>query len=173
MHPVKALTVDFGLIKESMTDLSRESSEYYLDRHSGKVISLSRDLIRSITNEGFESRLELPEWDACLIPLARKIVLEASSEFIRITEAYGQPEQNMRIAFTETVKSEPLRRALVLALRGRGSRKRFVEKLKEHPHELRRWLEFRETKWKERISQWLESVGLLAIESPGKNRVPI
>ena len=77
---MQALTVDFNLIAQSMRDLARIHNDYYFDKNTGKVISLSRDLIKSLTDEGFEQRRELPGWDACMIPTARKIVLSVKAK---------------------------------------------------------------------------------------------
>lgn len=161
---MKALTVDFSLIAQCMRDLARESNEYFLDKNSGQVISISRDLIRSLTADNLEDRENLPEWDAQMIPIARKIVLEGSPSFVRVPELYGRPGHQFRLAFTETVRTPKLKQRLRLALKGRGSCKRFKEILKESPDEQRRWTLFHENCWKEKISRWLESISILAFD---------
>lgn len=170
---MKALTVDCNLIAQSMRDLSREHNDYFLDKSNAKVISLSRDLIRSLTKERFEERDTLPEWDAKMIPVARKIVLSGSHDFVRIPEAFGRPEHQWRVVFTETIRSTKLKQRLTLALRGRGSCKRFKEILKDDPAELQRWAQFHSDCWKEKITKWLESIGILAFEGkPTKSTSP-
>lgn len=164
MTSVKALTIDFQLIAESMRDLSRQHHDYYLDKTRAKVISLSRDLIKALTKERIEDRELLPDWDAKMIPLARNIVLNGSKDYVRIPESFGRPEHEWRLRFTETINSKTLRQRLTLALKGRGSCKRFKEILKDNPIEEIHWMDFYRTQWKEKISQWLESVGLLAFE---------
>src|SRR5438874_1660952 len=69
---MKALTVDFVLITQSMRDLSRIANDYFLDRSTGKVFALSRDLIRSLEQDRTEDRETLPDWDTQMIPLARE-----------------------------------------------------------------------------------------------------
>jgi len=161
---MKALTVDFTLIAQSMRDLSREHNEYYLDKTTGKIIGLSRDLIHSLTTDTIEKREDIPNWDAQMIPVARKIVLKGTRDFVRIPEAYGRPEHTWRLSFTETIRGEKLRKKCTLALRGRGSCKRFKEILKQHPEELNRWSHFHKECWKNKICAWLESISILAFE---------
>src|SRR5688572_19840212 len=103
---MKALTVDFDLIIQSMRDLSRESNDYYLDRNSGKVIGISRSLIRAL--EQNEERNILPEWDTQMIPLARAIVLLGSPEYVRIPEAFGCPEHKWMGEFAVVVRAPKL-----------------------------------------------------------------
>lgn len=169
---MKALTVDFTLIAQSMRDLSREHNDYFLDKTSARVISLSRDLICALTKDRIEERDVLPEWDARMIPIARKIVLAGSKDFVRIPEAFGCPEHQWRVAFTDTIQSKELKQKLTLALRGRGSCKRFREILKGVPGECQRWSTYHADCWKERVSRWLESVGILAFEGkPARPKV--
>jgi len=161
---MKALTVDFELITQSMRDLSREHHDYFLEKSTGKVISLSRNLIRSLTHEGFEGQEEVPKWDAQLIPLARKIVLAGSKDFIRIPESFGKPEHHWRVAFTETIRSKELKHKLTLALKGRGSVRRFKEILKENSEESQRWRTCHSDQWKAHVRHWLESLSILAFD---------
>ncbi len=166
---MKALTVDFELVIQSMRDLSRESNDYFLDRNSGKVIGLSRSLIRAL--EQNEEHSMLPEWDTQMIPLARAIVLQGSPEYVRIPEAFGCPEHRWMSEFTAGVRAPKLKSRLLFALRGRGSCKRFKEFLKEHPEEMRRWTAHRQLRWQEKIQDWLEQFGVLAINgNPPRSR---
>lgn len=169
MPTIKALTVDFDLITQSMRDLARETSEYFLDVTSGKVMSLSRRLIRALSSGSAEDRLSLPEWDARMIPVAREIILEGSPRYVRIPEALGVPEHRWMSGFTETVTSPKLKNHLLAALRGRGACRRFNELLKDHPEERQRWRQYRAQCWKLKIQSWLEAIGILAVEEkPGR-----
>ncbi|MCB4756787.1 MAG: UPF0158 family protein [Elusimicrobia bacterium] len=164
MKPMRALTVDFDLITQSMRDLCRETADYYLDKVSGKVVSLSRDLSRALTRDRGDEKEEIPAWDARMVPMAREIILTGSPNYVRIPEAFGCPEHKWMIAFAETVTAPKLKEKILPALRGRGSCRRFKEIIQAHPEESKRWLEFRSQCWRERIEQWLGSLGVIAIE---------
>jgi hypothetical protein len=159
---MKALTVDFELITQSMRDFSRLTNDYYLDRNSGKVLALSRTLINSLEKDT-EERENLPEWDAKMIPLAREIVLTGSDRYLRVPEAFGCPEHKWMSEFLPQIQSFKLKSKLFQTLRGRGSCRRFKEILKNHDEEFEVWKSFVSHRWQERIQNWLESVGILAV----------
>ena len=123
---MKALTVEYDLVVQSMRDLCRQNDDYYLDKSTGKVFVLPRTLIRSLESDRGEQREEIPEWDAQLIPLAREIVLAGSSQYVRVPEAFGNPEHKWMSEFAREVRSFRLKQKLFVALRGRGSCQRFM-----------------------------------------------
>ncbi len=162
---MKALTVDFVTIAQSMRDLSRIADDYYLDRTSGKVFVLSRGLIRSLEQDRSEDRADIPEWDSQMIPLAREIVLTGSERYLRVPEAFGNPENKWMMEFTRQVRAFRVRQKLILALRGRGGCQRFKEILKDAPEDGKRWLEFHLARWEQLIQGWLEVNGILGVNS--------
>jgi hypothetical protein len=166
---MKVLTVDFILIAHSMRDLCRQNNDYYLDKNTGKLITLSRNLVHSLAQESDEERRPLPEWDSRMIPLAREIVLIGSPNYIRVPEAFGCPEHKWMVDFSKEVAAFKLKQKLFLAMRGRGSCKRFKEILKSHPEESRQWNDYCARRWQEKIQAWLEEIGILAINgNPAK-----
>lgn len=165
---MEAITVEFELIAQSMRDLSRETHDYYLDRATGKVIVLPRELIRFFSHDAAQEPISVPDWDAPLIPVVREMVLTGSSRYIRIPEAFGQPEHRWMLQFVNEVRFVKLRQKLKVALRGRGACQRFKEILKNHPDDDKRWMAFCMNQWKEKIQQWLESYGILAIDEHPK-----
>ena len=172
MKPMNILTIDIDLLIQSMRDLCRASDDYYLNKRTGTVISLSRKLIHALSPESSEDRNlnNIPEWDASMIPLAREIILMGSSDYLRIPEAFGRPEHEWMKDFSDSVRGPKLREKLIFALRGRGAGKRFKEILKEVPEEANRWLVFRKKKWEEKIQDWLEVHGVLAVIPSPKPR---
>jgi hypothetical protein len=165
MPPLKALTIDFELITQSMRDVTRETSEYYLDCLSGKIISLSRQLIQALAKEEVESRIDVPDWDAPFIPMAREIILMGSTQYIRIPEAFGRPEHAWMLKFAEDFRTPKVKQKMIQALRGRGSCRRFKEILAEMPDDLQRWSVFRARCWQEKIQAWLETLGILGVNT--------
>lgn len=165
---MNALTIDLDLVIQSMRDISRETNDYYLDLASGRVIPLSRSLIRSLVEEVRANFDDLPEWDAPMIPLAREIVLSGSTTYARIPEAFGRPEHRWMVEFTETVRGQKLKEKLWAALRGRGSCGRFKEILREHREELNRWSVFYHEKWEGAVQRWLSRYGILPVHAPSQ-----
>lgn len=165
---MKALTVDFDLIVQSMRDLCRLSNDYYLHKLTGKVFALSRALVRALEQDRSEEREDLPDWDTKMIPVAREIVLSASPSYVRVPEAFGNPEHKWMLEFAAGVKSFRLKQKLFLALRGRGACQRFKDLLKEAPDEAKRWSDYHQQRWEEKIQGWLESHGILAVSAHPK-----
>jgi hypothetical protein len=173
MPAIKALTVDFDLIAQSMRDVARDTADYYLDRSNGKVICLSRQLIQTLAKEEAETRLDVPEWEAPMIPMAREIVLMGSTQYVRIPEAFGRPEHAWMIKFAEDFRSQKVKQKMLQGLRGRGSCRRFKEILAEMPDDQQRWNVFRVRHWQEKIQAWLETLGILGVNgAPPRHRSP-
>ena len=160
---MKALTVNIEHIAQSMRDLCRETNEYFFDKNTGKVFSLSRALIKAMAERSGDVKDAVPNWEEPLIPLAREIVVLGSSQFARIPEAFGRPEHKWMLEFSQTVRGTKLRQKLVHSLKGRESCQRFKELLKEHVEECNRWVVFRQKKWEETVQVWLESHAILAV----------
>ena len=160
---MKALTVDTDLIAQSMREICRETNEYYFHKTSGRVLSLSRALIRALAERNEEIKEAIPYWDQSLIPLAREIIVSGSEEYIRIPEAFGRPEHKWMLEFCETVRGPKLKEKLTASMKGRESCQRFKQLLKEHVEELNRWQVFCQCKWAELVQEWLASQAILAV----------
>ncbi len=169
---MKALTVDFEHIIQSMRDLCRQNDDYYLDKSTGKIFALSRNLIRSLEADRSRTRQEIPEWEVQLIPLAREIVLGGSQQYVRVPEAFGSPESKWMMEFARELRSFRLKQKLFVALRGRGSCARFKEILRDAPDDARKWAQFHQMRWEEKIQSWLESLGILAVNARPRVRAP-
>jgi hypothetical protein len=170
---MKALTVDFELIAQSMRDLSRLTNEYFLDRNSGKIIALSRTLIRAF-EQGRDQSIELPNWEAPLIPLAREIILSGSPKYIRVPEAFGCPEHKWMSDYALKIQNSKLRQRLQQTLRGRGCCDRFKLVIKDHPEESQAWTQYRMQRWHELVQKWLENIGILGVhENIRKSRTSV
>jgi hypothetical protein len=165
-----ALTVECDLIVQSMRDLCRETNEYYFHKRSGRVITLSRALIRSLAERSIESTDTDLEWEASMIPVAREVVVLGSQDYVRIPEAFGRPEHRWMLEFCETIRGSRLRLKLLQSLKGRESCRRFKELLKDQAEEQNRWSVFCHRKWDETVKIWLETHGILAIAAKPSKR---
>lgn len=167
---MKPLTVNFELIAQSMRDLCRETNDYFLDKNSGKVLSLSRGLIKALAERSGDVRDVVPDWEAPMIPLAREIIVLGAPHYLRIPEAFGRPEHRWMLEFSQTVRGIKLKQKLTLSLKGRESCHRFKEILKEHIEECNRWVVFRQRKWEEAVQKWLEGHSILAVASRSQRK---
>jgi hypothetical protein len=167
---MRALTIECDLIVQSMRDLCRETNEYFFHLGSGRVITLSRALIRSLAERGDNGSDVGLEWEAAMIPIAREVVVLGSQEYARIPEAFGRPEHRWMLEFCDTIRGSRLRLKLTQSLKGRESCRRFKELLKDNPEEQNRWSVFCHHKWEETVKLWLETLGILAIGAKPQKR---
>lgn len=167
---MKPLTVNLDLIAQSMRDLCRETNDYFFDKNTGKVLSLSRGLIKALAERSGDVRDAVPDWEAPMVPLAREIIVLGMPHYIRIPEAFGRPEHKWMLEFSETVRGTKLKQKFTLSLRGRESCQRFKEILKDHIEEKNRWSNFRQKKWEESVQKWLEAHAILAIPAKPQKR---
>jgi hypothetical protein len=129
------------------------------------VFALSRALIRALEQDRNEERDVLPDWDTQMMPLAREIVLNGSSRYLRVPEAFGHPEHKWMQEFARDIQDFKLRQRLLQALRGRGACQRFKTLLKESPDDGKRWIDYHVSRWELLIQGWLESQGILAVNA--------
>lgn len=167
---MKAVMVNFDLIAESMRDLSRETTDYFFNRATGRVIGLSRILIRALAERTGDIQELVPDWEAPMIPVAREIVVVGGNDFIRIPEAFGRPEHKWMLEFCATVRGAKLKQKLVFSLKGRESCRRFKEILKENIEEKNRWNVFCHAKWNDMVKFWLESLSILPVDTKTAKR---
>jgi hypothetical protein len=169
---MKPLTLDIDLVVQSMRDLCRESSEYFLDIESGRVASISRALLKALAQRSGDIDDAVPAWEAPLIPIARAIVVSGAGNFVRIPEAFGRPEHKWMLEFAETLRGQKLRETLQRSLKGRESCERFKEILKDHPEEQNRWQVFCQKKWEDKVAAWLSTLHIIPIQAkPSSRRV--
>lgn len=166
---MKVLTVDFELVAQSMRDVCRETNDYFFDKSTGRIICLSRTLMRALAERSNIQEI-VPNWEAAMIPVAREIIVLGKLDYIRIPEAFGRPEHKWMLEFSDTVRGAKLKQKLMLSLKGRESCHRFKEILRDHAEELNRWSVFRQQKWMEAVQQWLESLSILAVGSKSAKR---
>lgn len=164
MSDLTLLAIDFDPIEGAMRDIPRETNDYYLDRVTGRVLALSRALLRFLSDENKERAIALPTWEASMVPVAREIVVDASTRFVRIPEAFGCPEHQMIQGFIMTMPIGKQKTELQNTVKGRWSCHRFKDFLKNDPAEYARWRLYRKEAWKEHIQAWLQKQGILAVD---------
>src|SRR5262249_5681280 len=150
--------------------ICRETNDYFFHKTTGRVIGLSRALIRALAERSGDVRAVIPDWDAPMIPIAREVVVVGNQDYVRIPEAFGRPEHRWMLEFCDTVRGGRLRMKLVQSLKGRESCHRFKQILKEHVEEQNRWSVFCHRKWEETVKIWLESYGIIAIDAKAQKR---
>lgn len=133
---------------EDAFDWSSPDMHAYLDRETGEVLQWSESEGEEVHEERCERIDAEPERYA-------KIEPPESGEVARWMEA-----------FAETVTDPGLRRALDVALAGKGAFGRFKYALGASARERERWFEFRQARLREQIDAWLEAHEIEAATPP-------
>jgi len=156
-----------------------DEATYWLDKETGQVLVLdewSREQLRKARRPDeltYPSLRDLwPLW--CLVGWEYEVWDEEEEEaepwpepppgvtmdrYAQVPRVESYEAYNDMVEFAATVKDEHLGELLEVALDGKGAFGRFKAVLARYPEERERWFEFRDRRLRERIDEWLESVG--------------
>jgi hypothetical protein len=166
--PKRELNVNLTELIEAMDQIERDLNEWYLDRQTGEVLLVGKEILRDLEfdEDGAEAMSgKIPDWQQAERDLAARIEADATGRYERIPE--NKPRQGYRLMeqFAATVRDPSLREKLDVALDGKGAFRRFRNVLYDYPAERRQWLDYERQSKLERASEWLAS---LEIESTWK-----
>jgi hypothetical protein len=152
-----------------------EMISYYLDLETGEVITVSEE-VRGILETIYESYYDkqsqtidwesafesekVPDWQRDLVQDADRVEIGFGDTIIAIPpESSSEGYFDMEV-FTGTIRNPRLMEHLERALHGRGAFRYFKDVLLDYPAERERWLQFKQARRQQRISEWLEEQGI-------------
>jgi hypothetical protein len=141
----------------------------YLDLETGEVVAITDEVARYLEQPPDH---ELPDWMQEMLKLAEQVEEGYGTRYIRIPEADSHEGYRDMERFISTVQSDRLRDQLWQAIQGRGAFRYFKDVLYDHPAERERWFAFEDRCIYDRISWWLESVGIEPINPKEPPEVP-
>ena len=174
---MKKIRVDFAELQKAAEDTEREAFDYFLDRQTGEIIILSVEIIALAQeilaksydedNGDFEDVEldeipEIPEWMEDEIELALDVFMQDQDCYERIPERRQADAYSAMKAFAETLEDRQLGAALLHALDGNGSFRKFKNLLGPHPKERKLWYGFNAKAVRKEIDEWLASLGIKA-----------
>jgi len=145
-------------LKEIVGSLEMQFEEHsnYLDRQTGEVELISRDVLRLVEAGG--SADELPEWQQSEFDIATAL-FEDPDRFVRLPTEWDIHEWEIMREFAESVEPEPLRRDLLQALRGKGAFRYFKDTLRRYRRE-QSWYDYRTRALREIAVEWCQENGV-------------
>lgn len=168
------LTIDWNGLEDAQSMLSALRGEmgphlqYYLDRKTGKVVSLTESAFAAAAGEEPEPDRftgELP--DESQVELARRIVADQSRYLdVPLVDETRDEYRDMEVFIADEVASPHLAELLAVAIRGRGAFRRFKDVLGDHPEERERWFAFSHHRSRQRLLDWLEAEGIEPANPP-------
>lgn len=172
-HPKHRLTIDWNGLEDAQLMLSAMRGEteaslrYFLDRETGKVVSLTESAFAAAAGEEPEPDRftgELP--DEGQVELARRIVANRNRYLdVPVVDETRDGYRDMEVFIAEEVTSPHLAELLAVAIRGRGAFRRFKDVLGDHPEERDRWFAFSHRRSRQRLLDWLEAEGIEPVGS--------
>lgn len=171
---MKLLKIDFDEIQKAMEDVARDSFDYFLDLHTGEVITLSDDILDEVEVRLFEGEFDeigdgieyiefsedpkLPFWMEDEVELVLDVILDKNGRYVRIPERYSSEAHQAMHEFLKTVEDPVLKTELTNKLNGKGAFRRFKNVLINYPKERKRWHGYNAWAMKRVIIEWLGSL---------------
>jgi hypothetical protein len=142
-------------IRDFVDALEMQSDEFlsFVDLDSGRVESVTRDLLSMAEEYDDDEEPDLPAWQVREWKLVRKIAF--SNRFKRIPTKFDVHEWAIMEEFSNAVESERIREELLDAIDGAGAFRNFKAALGRRRME-RAWFEFRADALRQIAIDWCE-----------------
>jgi hypothetical protein len=146
-------------LKDIVEALEMQFDEYssYLDLDTGKVETVSKDLLSEAEESDDDEEPDLPDWQMPEWEIARRIV--STDRFKRLPTKYDVHEWEIMREFADAVESEKTSEELLNAIHGAGAFRYFKDILRRRGIE-KKWFEFREQALKDIAREWCEDEGV-------------
>src|ERR1017187_7773642 len=146
-------------LKDIVDALEMQFDEYssYLDLDSGKVETVSKDLLREAEEPAGDEGPDLPEWQAPEWEIAKRIV--STDRFKSLPTKYDVNEWEIMRDFADSVESEKIGEELQRAIHGVGAFRDFKDTLWRRGIE-KKWFEFRDEALQSIAREWCEEEGI-------------
>jgi hypothetical protein len=132
-------------------EFQNEQIESYLERATGRVVSISQEDIEAAEDE--DSVEECPDWQQENILIAQKILDGGNTEYIPLPGTWDIHEYEIMERFIETVEDETVSDALYHAIKGKSAFRRFKDAVYEYGVR-EQWFQYRNNAYKEIAVDW-------------------
>ena len=151
-----ALTVQLKDIVEAL-EMQFDEASSFLDLDTGKVETVSKDLLSEAEESGDDEELDLPDWQMPEWEIATRIV--STDRFKSLPTKYDVHEWEIMRDFADSVESGKISEELLRAIHGAGAFRYFKDTLRRRGIE-KKWFEFREEALKTIAREWCEEEGI-------------
>ena len=151
-----ALTVQLKDIVEAL-EMQFDEASSFLDLDTGKVETVSQDLLSEAEESDDDEQPDLPDWQKPEWEIAKRIV--STDRFKSLPTKYDVHEWEIMREFADSVEPEKISEELQNAIHGAGAFRYFKETLRRRGIE-KKWFEFREEALKQIAREWCEDEGI-------------
>lgn len=123
----------------------------FLDPDTGKVETVSRDLLREAEEGDEDEAPDLPAWQEPEWEIARQIV--SSGRFLKLPTKFEVNDWEIMREFASSVESDRVREDLERAIHGSGAFRYFKETIRRHRIE-QDWFTFRDAALRKIAIDW-------------------
>jgi hypothetical protein len=145
-------TVRLSEIVEAL-EIQIDESYSFVDRDTGQVETVSRDLLIDAEESDDDEEPDLPEWQKPEWELAKRIV--STDRFKRLPTKFDVHDWAIMEDFSRSVESESIREDLLRAIRGSGAFRYFKDTIRRHLMESA-WFAFRTEALRQIAIDWCE-----------------
>jgi uncharacterized protein UPF0158 len=145
-------TVRLSDIVEAL-EFQIDESYSFLDRDTGQVETVSRELLGQAEESGDDEEPDLPEWQKQEWEVAKRIV--STDRFQKLPTKFDIHDWAIMQDFARSVESERIREDLLDAIHGAGAFRHFKSTLRHHRIESA-WFAFRTEALRQIAIDWCE-----------------
>jgi hypothetical protein len=154
---MEKLNVDLELLVQSFAFDDDELGVEYLDKESGEIMNIPRELIKVLNGELTEE--DLADWHKDLLPDAYSIKGSEGTRYIQIPNLDDSYLFNVMSDFANReVASEHIKDILIKALDSDNPMRNFKNIIFQNPKEEERWDVYEEKRLEEYAIRWLDSI---------------
>jgi len=135
-------------------EMQFDESLSFLDRETGQVETVSRELMSAAEEGEDEGDVDLPEWQTEEWELA-KLIASSGDRFLSLPTKFDVHEWAIMEEFSQSVKSSGIRADLLHAIHGAGAFRNFKYLVRRHNID-KVWFAFRTEALKQIALDWCE-----------------
>src|ERR1017187_2732307 len=151
-----AFTVQLKDIVEAL-EMQFDEASSFLDLDTGKVETVSQDLLSEAEESDDGEQPDLPDWQKPEWEIAKRIV--STDRLKRLPTKHAVHDWEMMREFADCVESGKISEELLRAIHGAGAFRYFKDTLRRRGIE-KQWFEFRDEALKTIAREWCEDEGV-------------
>ena len=159
---MEKFNVDLELLVQSLAFDDEELGIEYLDKQTGDIMNIPKELIKVINGELQENDLE--NWHKELLKDAYAIKGSEGTRYIQIPNLEDSYLFNVMSDFTnEKVMDNDIKEKLIKSLDSDNPMRKFKNIIFENPEQEEKWEVYEEEKLEEYAVKWLNTIGIKMI----------
>ncbi|HWR52739.1 MAG TPA: UPF0158 family protein [Bryobacteraceae bacterium] len=139
-------------------DMQFDETSSFLNLDTGRVETVSHDLLSHAEESGGDEEPNLPDWQREEWEIAKRIVV--TDRFIRLPSKFDVHEWGIMQDFARSVASDRIRDDLLNAIHGSGAFRHFKDRIRRHGIE-QAWFTFRAEALRQLALEWCEEHDIL------------